>query len=219
MKKHLAVYLGYYFCAGIFVAFYIVVNRFNFCIITIKQGLTVRRLRNMMTVYSFSYFLGNSKMSKKFINQLTVRLKARRQYLLREVKLRLKEVKNSGTDRLSDTADIASNMVDDEIVMSIAQGEAKEIEQIDNALKKIKKGKYGICENCGKSINKQRLMAIPFVNLCIKCKEDEERYEGSEIDRDGYRFDSIEYAGIEADDDKRGNMKHFDLNDINPYDN
>ena len=158
-------------------------------------------------------------MSKKFINQLTDRLKDRREYLLREVKLRLKEFKNSGTNRFSDTADIASNQIEDEIVMSIAQGEAKEIEQIDTALIKVKKGKYGICENCGKIINKQRLMAIPFVSLCIKCKEDEERYEGSEIDSDGYRLGTLEYAGIEADDEKRTNLKNFDLNDINPYDN
>ena len=156
-------------------------------------------------------------MSKKLMDQLIGRLKKRRLYLLKEVKHRLKEFKNSGTDRLSDTADIASNMIEDEIVMSIAQGEAKEIEQIDNALEKIKKGKYGNCENCGKSINKQRLMAIPFVKLCIKCKEDEERYE--ENDMDGYRFDSVGYAGIEADDDKKRSMRNFDLNDINPYDN
>jgi len=147
------------------------------------------------------------------------RLKDRRQYLLKEVKHRLKEFKNSGTDRLSDTADIASNMIEDEIVMSIAQGEAKEIEQIDNALEKIKKDKYGNCENCGKSINKPRLMAIPFVKLCIKCKEEEERYEGSEIDSGGYRIDSIGYAGIEADDDKKRNVRNFDINDINPFDN
>ena len=158
-------------------------------------------------------------MSKKFLNQLTSRLKDRRHYLLKEVKLRLNEFKNSGADRLTDTADIASNLIEDEIVMSIAQGEAKEIEQIDNALNKIKKGKYGNCEGCGKSINKQRLMAIPFVNLCIKCKEDEERYEGNEIGSDGYRFDSLEYAGIEAEDEKGSNMKNFDPSDINPYDN
>ncbi len=153
------------------------------------------------------------------MNQLMDRLKDRRQYLLKEVRHRLKEFKNSGTDRLSDTADIASNMIDEQIVMSIAQGEAKEIEQIDSALEKIKKGRYGNCENCGKSINKQRLMAIPFVKLCIKCKEDEERYEGSEIDSDAYRLDSFEYSGIDADDDKKRNLKNFDLNDINPYDN
>ena len=139
-------------------------------------------------------------MSKKFINQLVERLKDRREYLLREVKMRLGEFKNSGNDRLSDTADIASNLIEDEIVMSIAQGEAKEIEQIDNALTKIKKGRYGTCENCGKGINKQRLTAIPFVNLCIKCKEDEERYEESEINSGSYKFDTVEYAGVEADD-------------------
>lgn len=158
-------------------------------------------------------------MSKKLINQLTSQLKDRREYLLKEVKLRLNEFKNSSTDRLSDAADIAANLIEDGIVMSIAQGEANEIEQIDNALTKIKTGKYGNCENCGKVINKHRLMAIPFVKLCIKCKEDEERYEGREIDTDDYGFDSIEYAGIEADDDKRGNMRNFDFNDINPYDN
>ncbi len=147
------------------------------------------------------------------------RLKERRQYLLGEVKQRLREFKDSGTDRLSDTADMASNMIDDEIVMSIAQGEAKEIEQIDYALNKMKKGNYGNCENCGKSINKQRLMAIPFVSLCIKCKEDEERYEGSNVGNDGYRFDSMEYAGIEADDDKKSNTRNFELSDINSYDN
>ena len=147
------------------------------------------------------------------------RLKDRREYLLKEVKHRLKEFKNSGTDRLSDTADIASNMIEDEIVMSIAQGEAKEIEQIDSALEKIKKGMYGSCDNYGKIINKQRLMAIPFVKLCIKCKEDEERYEGGEDEMDGYRIDSIGYAGIEADDDKKRNIRNFDLNDINPFDN
>ncbi len=151
-------------------------------------------------------------MSKKLLSQLKERLKDRRRHLLNEVRLRLNEFKNSGSDRLTDAADIASNLIEDEIVMSIAQGEAREIAQIDNALKKIQNGKYGICECCGESINKQRLMAIPFVSLCVKCKEDEERYEGAE----GCRLEPIEYAGVETDDDKRNNMKNLD---INPYDN
>jgi RNA polymerase-binding protein DksA len=155
-------------------------------------------------------------MSKNMSSQLTGRLKDRRHYLLNEVRLRLNEFKNSGGDRLTDTADIASNLIEDEIVMSIAQGEAREIAQIDEALKKIQKGKYGICECCGKSINKQRLMAIPFVNLCVKCKEDEERYEGAEQDRRGCGLETMEFAGVETDDEKRDNVKNYD---INTYDN
>ncbi len=142
-------------------------------------------------------------MSKKFLNQLKDQLKDRRHRLLKEVKQRLSEFRDSGGCRLTDTADIASNLIEDEIVMSIAQGEAREIEEIDNALKKIKKGKYGICECCGKKINKQRLMAIPFVSLCIKCKEAEERDDEIQIDRgDYYRIESLNYAEFEKDDEK-----------------
>ncbi len=155
-------------------------------------------------------------MSKKLLSQLKDRLKDRRNHLLNEIRLRLNEFKNSDSDRLTDTADIASNLIEEEIVMSMAQGEAREIAQIDNALKKIQNGKYGICECCGKGINKQRLTAIPFVSLCVKCKEEEERYEGAELDRGGSRLESIEYAGFETDDEKRNNMKNLDMN---PYDN
>lgn len=113
-------------------------------------------------------------MSKKLLKELKTRLQTRRDYLLKEINLRLKEIKDSGGYRLTDTADIASNIIGDDLVISVAQGEAKEIEQIDNALRNLKSGKYGICEKCGKKINKERLRAIPFVNLCIKCKEAEE---------------------------------------------
>ena len=159
-------------------------------------------------------------MSKKFLNQLRDQLKDRRHHLLKEVKLRLREFRDSGGYRLTDTADIASNLIEEEIVMSIAQGEAREIEEIDNALKKIKKGKYGICECCGKKINNQRLMAIPFVNLCVKCKEAEERDEGIQNDRGGYyRVESVDYGEFEKDDEKSKNIKYIKKSDINSFDN
>lgn len=159
-------------------------------------------------------------MSKKFLNQLRDQLKDRRLYLLKEVKLRLREFRDSGGYRLTDTADIASNLIEDEIAMSIAQGEAREIEEIDNALSQIKNGKYGVCENCDRKINKQRLMAIPFVRLCLKCKEEEERDEGIRNDRGGYyRIESADYGEFEKDDEKSKDIKHLDKSDINPFDN
>jgi len=159
-------------------------------------------------------------MDKKFINQLRSQLKDRRHHLLKEVKQRLREFRGSGGYRLTDTADIASNLIDDEIVMSIVQGEAREIEEIDNALNQIKKGKYGVCENCGKKINKQRLMAIPFVRLCLKCKEAEERDEGVQDEIGGYyRIDSVDYGELEKDNEKSESIKHTEKSDINPFDN
>jgi RNA polymerase-binding transcription factor len=44
------------------------------------------------------------------------------------------------------------------------------IEQIDVAVAKIHDGTYGQCENCGTAIPKERLKALPYAALCVKCK-------------------------------------------------
>jgi RNA polymerase-binding protein DksA len=43
------------------------------------------------------------------------------------------------------------------------------LDEVDNALDKLKKGTYGICENCGKPIAPARLEAKPAARLCIDC--------------------------------------------------
>ena len=49
------------------------------------------------------------------------------------------------------------------------------MERIDKALAKIEDGTYGLCDRCGKPIEKLRLKALPYANLCIKDKQAEER--------------------------------------------
>jgi len=44
------------------------------------------------------------------------------------------------------------------------------IEQIDAAVEKIHAGTYGQCETCGTNIPKERLKALPYAALCVKCK-------------------------------------------------
>jgi DnaK suppressor protein len=44
------------------------------------------------------------------------------------------------------------------------------IEDINRALAKIAEGTYGVCEQCGDSIPKERLRAIPYAALCVRCK-------------------------------------------------
>ncbi len=45
------------------------------------------------------------------------------------------------------------------------------LRNIDSALEKIKKGKYGICEKCNKSIPLERLKIYPSATTCNKCKK------------------------------------------------
>jgi len=49
------------------------------------------------------------------------------------------------------------------------------MERIDKALGKIEDRTYGLCDRCGKPIEKLRLKALPYANLCIKDKQAEER--------------------------------------------
>jgi DnaK suppressor protein len=44
------------------------------------------------------------------------------------------------------------------------------IEEIDKALEKIVVGTYGVCEKCNENIPKERLKALPYAALCVKCK-------------------------------------------------
>lgn len=46
----------------------------------------------------------------------------------------------------------------------------KRLKDISDALDRIKKGTYGICENCNQEIDMERLRAYPAARICIKCK-------------------------------------------------
>ena len=44
------------------------------------------------------------------------------------------------------------------------------VEEIDIAVQKIHDGTYGMCEQCGSAIPKERLRALPYAALCVQCK-------------------------------------------------
>jgi RNA polymerase-binding transcription factor DksA len=43
------------------------------------------------------------------------------------------------------------------------------IEELEEALAKLEEGTYGICENCGKPIDPERLEILPTTKLCAEC--------------------------------------------------
>ncbi|MBI4398072.1 MAG: TraR/DksA family transcriptional regulator [Candidatus Omnitrophica bacterium] len=72
-------------------------------------------------------------------------------------------------------ADVATDNFDREFSLDIASTEQKLLNRIDEALKKIEEGTYGHCELCGVPISMERLKAVPYARLCIKCKQEEEK--------------------------------------------
>jgi DnaK suppressor protein len=72
-------------------------------------------------------------------------------------------------------ADAGSATFERERDLSLVNNVVDLIDRIDKALAKMEDGTYGLCERCGKPIEKLRLKALPYASLCLKDKQAEER--------------------------------------------
>ncbi|MGE5197336.1 MAG: TraR/DksA family transcriptional regulator [Deltaproteobacteria bacterium] len=72
-------------------------------------------------------------------------------------------------------ADVATDTYDREFSLGLASNERGMLYELDDALKKIDDGTFGICEECKNLITKTRLKAIPYARLCVKCQEKREK--------------------------------------------
>jgi len=62
-----------------------------------------------------------------------------------------------------------------EMELRIAEMRRGEINRIEDALRKISDGTYGVCEWCGRRIPDARLRLLPNATLCISCQQESER--------------------------------------------
>jgi RNA polymerase-binding transcription factor len=85
--------------------------------------------------------------------------------------------KREGQEAFPDVSDQASAEVDQNFTMRIKEREQKLLKKIDEALDRMKKNTYGICERCEDEIPYQRLKARPVTTLCIACKTLQEQEE------------------------------------------
>ena len=87
---------------------------------------------------------------------------------------------NSSMDDNSTSADIvdqASSYTEKNVEMRAINRQIKLISKIDSALKRIKEGTYGFCEDTGEPIGLKRLMARPVATLSIAAQEKHEKDE------------------------------------------
>jgi DnaK suppressor protein len=104
-------------------------------------------------------------------------LLAQREELLRHAKETVSSLSKEGEEVPADLADQATLEADRNFLLRIRDRERKLIAKIDEALEKIEKGTYGICELCGKEIEEERLKARPVASYCIECKRKLEALE------------------------------------------
>jgi DnaK suppressor protein len=73
-----------------------------------------------------------------------------------------------------DAADAAFDHTGEELSSQLAELEARELNQVERALLRLKQGTYGLCEVCSCKIPVARLNVLPYSTLCIKCQREAE---------------------------------------------
>ncbi len=71
----------------------------------------------------------------------------------------------------SHIADQGSDTQQREIASQMLSSERQILFEIDRALRKVTKKKYGLCEKCNKRIERKRLELIPYTRFCIVCQK------------------------------------------------
>lgn len=118
------------------------------------------------------------RLPKKAIDGLRAQLEAEREQLLAETALLDATAvvgmwRDSGSD--DDAADTGTATSERERAQSLARNARAILAQVDDSLKRMDDGTYGLCERCGEPIEPGRLEALPYATLCLADKQREER--------------------------------------------
>ncbi len=70
----------------------------------------------------------------------------------------------------ADSAEQAVETQNDEPLEAIGACAAEEIQAVDEALRRLDAGSFGICKDCGRDIAPARLKAIPYAVTCVQCE-------------------------------------------------
>lgn len=112
---------------------------------------------------------------EKKIFEIKKKLIAQRMALLDEAE----ETRNElpGQTVFPDLGDQASAETERSFILRLRGRERRLLKKIDDAIERIERGVFGICEKCGAEIDIRRLEVRPVTTLCIDCKMEQEEEE------------------------------------------
>ncbi|CAN5755139.1 hypothetical protein BH18ACT17_BH18ACT17_17030 [soil metagenome] len=135
----------------------------------------LRRLTSDDLVCYPSAAMAQTKLTAKEVTELKGRLEEERTELqdqlttIEEETFAATQSELSGDVGLDDeSADAGTATFEREKDLSIENNVRDLLDKIDRALKRIDDGTFGICARCAKPIEKARIKALPYVDLCIK---------------------------------------------------
>ncbi|MBN2265880.1 MAG: TraR/DksA family transcriptional regulator [Candidatus Aminicenantes bacterium] len=110
-------------------------------------------------------------MTKKDRDEFRKKLAEKKETIIRKLTDAITESKEMESNVAQDLVDKAETSYTKEFLLSLSDGERDQLMLIDEALKRLERGDFGVCQLCEKDIGAKRLAAIPWTPLCINCQE------------------------------------------------
>lgn len=117
------------------------------------------------------------------IKQIKQSLEEQRERLLRTARRIISDQISGGEPVPADTIDVSTDESTKVTELRLRDREKYLIAKIEKTLARITDGVYGECTDCGAHIGYPRLKARPVAELCIDCKEEQERQEKQVLDK------------------------------------
>ena len=92
----------------------------------------------------------------------------------------LESTKLENNHNVPDISDEAARDPNNELLLNLGQQDSEKLKLVNEALIKIKSGKYGVCQQCEELIPEARLKIVPFAQFCVKCLESIEKGKSME---------------------------------------
>ena len=108
--------------------------------------------------------------NRQQIHELKVILLERKENILSNINNSRANIDQLKEQEINDELDYAELVSDSFTEGMIANHQLDELKQIEESLKKIDAGTYGICDMCGVVIPLGRLKAKPFARFCTECR-------------------------------------------------
>ena len=108
-------------------------------------------------------------MNKTKIKQFKKVLLAEKDKIIKKWNYDKKNKEDLVKPEIGDIVDESFKMYEKVRAIQFNEKEKDILTAIDNALNRIKLGSYGICFQCKKEINEERLKIIPWIPVCINC--------------------------------------------------
>jgi DnaK suppressor protein len=74
-----------------------------------------------------------------------------------------------------DSVEFATRTAEQDVTVAAANLRRRTLKEVENALRRVSKGTYGLCEMCAEEIPTNRLKAIPWARFCLACEEQRTR--------------------------------------------